>query len=284
MGSPVEIVGRKRRSVRVHAGGGVEGWTHETELISAQTRSQVRSLVRLVADDASQGVMRAFDILNVHLEPNRESPTIYQLEADEEADLLGQKWVRRLGSESAECWRLVRLASGDAGWALASRLYPAIPVEVAQYAEGRRITSYFDLGSVYDESLGENRPTWLWTQIAGGNSRDDFDRFRVFRWSKSRDAYQTIKLERDLRGSLPVRVERSDASDGEGSVFSIHLEKDGRWFLRSYRVEGQRVVSIGETPAGPPRDFSGPPDIAPNRDSAPVGLQQRLLEWWKRPS
>ena len=284
LGAPVEIVGRKRRSVRIQAEDGVAGWTHETELISHPTKLQVRRLAELVGDESSQGVMKAFDILNVHLEPSRESPTIYQLEADEEADLIGQKWVRRSGSQTTECWRLLRLTSGDVGWALGSRLYAALPVEVAQYAEGKRITAYFDLGAVHDDSVGEDRPTWLWTQVESGNSRNDFDRIRVFRWSKAREAYQTIKLERDLRGSLPVQVERSDAPGGEGTVFSIRIEKDGNWIRRSYKLEGQRVMLIGEAPTSPPRDLAGPAERPTNADPSPAGLPRRLLDWWKRPT
>ncbi|MGB7723664.1 MAG: SH3 domain-containing protein, partial [Bryobacteraceae bacterium] len=45
-------------------------------------------------------------------------------------------------------WSLVRTASGQSGWVLTRRLVMAIPDEVAQYAEGHRIVSYFPLGEV----------------------------------------------------------------------------------------------------------------------------------------
>ena len=47
-------------------------------------------------------------------------------------------------------WSLVRTADGQTGWTLTRRLNMAIPDEVAQYAEGRRIVSYFSLGTVRD--------------------------------------------------------------------------------------------------------------------------------------
>ncbi len=40
-------------------------------------------------------------------------------------------------------WTLIRTHDGQSGWVLTGRIYLAIPDEVAQYAEGHRITSYF---------------------------------------------------------------------------------------------------------------------------------------------
>ena len=50
-----------------------------------------------------------------------------------------------------EDWTLIRTRAGDTGWALTRNLLIGIPDEVAQYAEGKRITSYFELGSINDE-------------------------------------------------------------------------------------------------------------------------------------
>lgn len=283
LGTPVEIVGRKRRSVRIRTVGGMTGWTHESELISAETKGSLGRVRKLAADEPSQGGMRAFDVLNVHLEPFRESPTIYQLEQNEEVELLRQTRVARPGS-GVESWSLVRLVSGDAGWALGSRLYPAIPIEVAQYAEGRRITAYFALGELFDQSLSESRTTWLWTQTSKGMEDRDFDRFRVFRWSKARDAYQTIKLERGLKGRLPIVVAPNDDPSGEGWSFAIQVEVDGRWLERTYRLDGQRVVTIGEAPAVDPLDLLNPTQSHPSGGSSSPDLRNRLIEWWKQPS
>lgn len=281
LGTSVVIVGRKRRSVRIRTGAGESGWTHESELISAEMKGLLSRVRKYASEEPSQGGMRAFDILNVHLEPHRNSPTIYQLAENEEVELLRQ--VRQEGPYgSAESWLLVRLVSGDAGWALGSRLYPAIPIEVAQYAEGRRITSYFSLGEVFDQSLGESRTTWLWTQIAKGVEDRDFDRFRVFRWSRSRDAYQTIKLERGVKGRLPIRVH--EPANGEDYSFSLQVEKDGEWVERTYQIDGQRVTTVSEEPAVEPRDLLSPLQQKARPELPQPNLQERLLEWWKKPS
>src|SRR5205823_1503129 len=63
-----------------------------------------------------------------------------------------------------EDWSLIRTAKGESGWVLTGKTYMAIPDEVAQYAEGHRITSYFPLGDVQDD--GKIKHHWLWTTIA----------------------------------------------------------------------------------------------------------------------
>ncbi len=50
-----------------------------------------------------------------------------------------------------EDWTLVRTKDDQCGWVLSRNLAMSIPDEVAQYAEGKRITSYFDLGAVNDD-------------------------------------------------------------------------------------------------------------------------------------
>jgi len=80
-------------------------------------------------------------------------------------------------------WSLVRTAGGQAGWALTRALSMAIPDEVAQYAEGHRIVSYFALGEIADGD--QKKQQWLWTTIGGGTQPYDFDSFRVFVWSNA---------------------------------------------------------------------------------------------------
>src|SRR5262249_46236492 len=61
----------------------------------------------------------------------------------------------------SEDWSLIRNAAGQSGWVLTRRLFMAIPDEVAQYAEGRRITAYRPLSEVRD---GDHvKHNWVWT-------------------------------------------------------------------------------------------------------------------------
>ena len=92
--------------------------------------------------------------------------------------------------------------SGQSGWVLTRRLTMSIPDEVAQYAEGRRITSYLPLGETHDGQTVKK--SWLWTTVDIGRQPHDFDSFRVFVWSLRRHRYETAHIERNLNGFFPV--------------------------------------------------------------------------------
>ena len=128
-------------------------------------------------------------------------------------------------------WSLVRTADGEAGWTLTRWLNMAIPDEVAQYAEGRRIVSYFSLGNLRDGDQTKN--IWLWTTIGGGSHPYDFDNFRVFIWSLRHHRYETSYIERNLIGFEPVTLENvTFAGRAVSRVFSMYPE-EGRHPLPS---------------------------------------------------
>lgn len=289
LGARVLITGRRRRFVRVRTTSGVEGWTQDTKLVTPEVRELMQQLRRQTRSYPSQGTMKALWRLNVHLEPYRWSPTIYQLREDEPVELLDHRLVDRIPEEpepgkappapiGLDDWYLVRLENGQPGWLLTQGVYAAIPEEVAQYAERRRITSYFKLGEVNDG--GEVKLTWLWTQTGRGKHPHDFDRIRVFMWSRRRDRYETIKLERGLTGFLPIEIHgRVESGRKEGPGFSILVEDEGRRVRRTYVHWRNRVYLAEETPAPPPRPpvklVRKPPPEPP-----PPTLLDRLKNWW----
>jgi hypothetical protein len=294
LGERVEIVERRRRFVRVRTSSGAEGWTRDTRLATPELRRMIEQLRQQTVSDPSQGVFRALRPLNVHLEPYRWSPTIYQLREDEAAELLRHRLMDRLPREpeahkpppaptGLDDWYLIRLSNGHAGWVLTSGMYSAIPDEVKQYAERKRITSYFSLGEVEDAGLEEKKTTWLWTQIERSKQPHDFGLIRVFLWSRRRQSYQTIKLERGLTGFLPVRVHESlETPRGTGPGFTITVEKEGRRVDRTYVLVKYRVYRVGEEPAGP----LPPPIRLSKTEPAPEpkpSFVDRLLSWWRRP-
>jgi hypothetical protein len=153
-------------------------------------------------------------------------------------------------------WSLIRLPAGQSGWVLTRRLTMAIPDEVAQYAEGHRIVSYFSLGRVDDD--GVKKDIWLWTTI-GGSQPYDFDSFRVFIWSLRRHRYETAYIERNLKGYAPVLLRdvefstpgrtRGEAATAKYPGFSICLEKaDGQRYRREYALLTNIVRFAGERP------------------------------------
>jgi hypothetical protein len=165
-------------------------------------------------------------------------------------------------------WSLVRTKRGSVGWVLTRALIMAIPDEVAQYAEGHRITSYFSLGSVTDE--GQEKHHWLWTTISKNNVPYQFDSFRVFIYNTRRDRYETSYIQRNVKGYYPVRAFPQGVRGGSVSPeFSLVLEdKDGQLFKQLYAFEGYRVRMISKEPFARPDEEKAPPELV-NVASAP---------------
>ncbi len=130
-------------------------------------------------------------------------------------------------------WTLIRTHDGESGWVLTGRVYMSIPDEVAQYAEGHRITSYFSLGKIQDGD--QKKDIWLWTTAVGLGEDHDFDGYRVFTWSLKRHRYETAFIQRRERGFFPVI-----AKAGE---FSVCLEADdGTSRVRKqFRMDGNAI-------------------------------------------
>ena len=157
-----------------------------------------------------------------------------------------------------DLWSLVRAQGGQTGWVLTARLIMGIPDEVAQYAEGHRIVSYFSLGTVDDGD--KKKHTWLWTTSGSSGQPFDFDSFRVFIWSLRRHRYETAYIERNLRGYSPVLLKdveygtnaRSQAA-GKYPGFSVCVEKnDGKRYRREYALLSNIVRFAGEGPCEVP--------------------------------
>ncbi|HWQ53269.1 MAG TPA: SH3 domain-containing protein [Bryobacteraceae bacterium] len=161
-------------------------------------------------------------------------------------------------------WTLVRVPSGQVGWVLTRRLYMAIPDEVAQYAEGHRITSYFRLGEVDDG--GQKKSHWLWTTTGGGLQDSHFDSFRVFIWNVARHRYETAYIERRLKGYLPVELQNVSLGSATYPGFSVCVQKeDGQRYRRSFAFIVNIVRFAGEGPcAVPPAVPTAPPPVNTN--------------------
>ena len=294
LGTRVEIAGRRRRFVKVRTTSGVEGWTQDSKLITPDIRGLMRQLRDQTATDPAQGEVHALRTLNVHLEPQRWSPTIYQLQEDEGAQLLRHQVNQRLpnqpepGKQSpsptgVDDWYLVRLSNGQPGWVLTTGVYSGVPDEVKQYAERRRIISYVSLGEVEDRS-GNPKKTWLWTQIGRSKQQHDFDLYRVFMWSRRRGVYQTIRIERGLSGYLPVVFHpKLETKRGTGPGFSITVESKGERLSRTYVLIKYRVYRVAEEPALP---AAGAIRFARKvkKIEPPPTMLERVLNWWKRQS
>jgi hypothetical protein len=198
-----------------------------------------------------------------------------------------------------EEWSLIRTPGGQSGWVLTRRLFMAIPDEVAQYAEGKRIVSYFSLGRVFDGD--QRKEIWLWTTMGSGQQPYDFDSFRVFIWSLKRHRYETAYIERNIRGYAPVMLKdvdfaasgrRDDPATTKFPGFSICMDKaDGQRVRREYALLGNIVRFAGERPCQlPPPVFDvasltakpGPPQTADAAATAPEPPKEGFIERLKK--
>jgi hypothetical protein len=183
-------------------------------------------------------------------------------------------------------WTLVRTKGGNVGWVLSRMLMMSIPDEVAQYAEGHRITAYLPLGDVTEKGNSTVKHNWLWTTASNGQIPYEFDSFRVFVWSIRRHHYETAYIERNVKGYYPVETE--DRPGEEWKAFSLVLQdKDGKLYKRTYAFSGYRVRMVSKTPYQAPPAL---PEVRPSRsfDPMPVtpstagGWRQKLRDWRKR--
>ncbi len=200
-------------------------------------------------------------------------------------------------------WSLVRNAAGQTGWVLSRRITMAIPDDVAQYAEGHRIVSYFPLGEVEDGDV--KKKIWLWTTIGSASDEYDFDSFRVFIWSLRRHRYETAFIARKIQGHSPVLLKdvnfadgrTRDSSAGKYPGFSICLDNsDGARVRRDFALLGNVVRYAGERRCEAQVEFSALespetiesapepplPAKAPAAEGMVARIKNKLRSWFKR--
>lgn len=328
-GEHLDILAQRRLWYKVRTDKGVKGWTADSQLLDPAQMKRLRKLAEETSGLPSQGRATAFDMLNVHTEPSRASPSFVQVKEKESFDVIthritvritkapkrtltrpkpkatrspkkaGKKddsgvppppapappsppidWIalsKERGTQAEadtppvaqDDWTLIRTKGGQSGWVLTSRVYMSIPDEVAQYAEGHRITSYFSIGKVQDQ--GEAKDIWLWTTIESLGSDIDFDSYRVFTWSMKRHRYETAYIQRRERGYLPVL-----AKEGE---FSVCVEdKEGARVRREYTLTGNTVRPSGVKPCEVRAETDmGPVQAKPIETHAPVPVAEKSV-------
>jgi len=347
-GDRLEVIETRRRFVKVRTEEGVVGWTDSNLLLTQQQMDDLRRLSESATKLPSQGTATVYEPVNMHAEPNRQSPSFFRIPEGGSVEVIGHRVAPRIqaggsaslpvkptttkqkakgkqtgrsapvlpppsppsppsnwrelsrprasdlpGNASApqtvpvmlDDWNLVRTRDGKTGWVLARLLTMAIPDDVAQYAEGHRITAYVSLGDVRDHEIVKHN--WLWTTSTTGQQPYEFDSFRVFVWSAKHHHYETAFIERNVKGYYPVEAQVLPGQDANN--FSVVLEdKDGKLYRRTYAFSGYHVRMISRTPYQP---LPALPEVRPaqNPDTVPVpapvdprGWRQTLRNWWKR--
>jgi hypothetical protein len=87
-GDRLEIIGRRRRFVKVRTTDGKQGWADSRLLLSSADMKDLRSLAERAAQSPSQGKATAFDLLNAHTAPNRQSPSFFQITPEDRVDVI----------------------------------------------------------------------------------------------------------------------------------------------------------------------------------------------------
>ncbi len=350
-GDRLAIVQQRRRLYKLRTAKGIEGWTDERNLMSVEQMDALANLEKQALSVASQGVATSFETLNVHTEPQRFSPSFFQIREGEKFEVIahqtasraepthrvlvkpqprsasGKKrpdrskrippppapaapkppddWVelseertppppppkpepivpahgKKRHKEAVpevapmDDWTLVRTFKGAAGWVLTNRIYLAIPDEVAQYAEGHRITTYFSLGKIHDGELNVDKDIWLWTTVHAGQHPYDFDSFRVFTWNPKKHRYETAYIQRTVEGYLPVTVKK----DGGQETFSLCLaDEQGARVRKRFVMLDRQVRGAGEEPcANEPLIDLNPKAKPPGQTAEPPHEPQTLTE------
>lgn len=255
-GERVDILETRRKFVRVRAARGAAGWTDAASLLTQAQIDDFKQLTRRAAAMPSQGEAAAYDTLNVHIAPGRSEATILQLQEGDRVDVLAHRVSPRSpASPASDDWFLVRTAGGLAGWVLMRAVSMQAPDEVAQLADRQWITSYHALGEAPDATRGRKRH-WLWTTLTRTSQPYDFDSSRVFVYSR-RGRYETVLIERNLRGHLPVETWQT----ADGTFFTLLVEgKDGQIEKRTYLFRDLRARLISKGPGKLPEPL---PEVRP---------------------
>lgn len=94
-GEKVEIIQIRRRFTRVRSKAGIEGWTDQERLLSAEQVEALGVLQQYAAGVPSQGAATVNEPLNMHTVPNRYSPSFGLIAPGEVVQVLQRKVVER---------------------------------------------------------------------------------------------------------------------------------------------------------------------------------------------
>lgn len=94
-GEKVEILQIRRRFLKVRAGKDVEGWIEGEKLLTADQMKRLDQVSQAATQLPKLGEGLATDLLNVHTEPNRLSPSFYTLQPGETYAIVGHKIAPR---------------------------------------------------------------------------------------------------------------------------------------------------------------------------------------------
>ncbi len=263
----VEVLDRDRRFAKVRTATGAEGWIEQRYLVPQQVFEGFQQLAKQEQNSPVQATGITRNDTNLHLTPGRDTEHLYLLNESSKVAMLRRQAVEKAGqpkiapalgkpepSPIMEDWWLVRTTEGQYGWVLGRMVDVDVPLEIAQYAEGQRIVSFFELNEVQDAEQNKKVGQYL---VVLTESKDgmafDYNQIRVFTWNLRKHRYETAYREHGLDGVLPVTVGQENF-DKEGTLptFTLHVKDDsGNVVERKYKLNTpivRRVYAPGEEP------------------------------------
>jgi SH3-like domain-containing protein len=260
-GDRVEVFDRERRFARVRTPSGIEGWVEQRYLVSQQVYDGFQKLAQEEKDEPVEGTATTRNDTNLHVEPGRDTEHLYQLAQGAKVSVLKRASVEKVllggaakpvaptakeATPPMEDWWLVRDPQAHVGWVLGRMIDLDVPLEVAQYAEGQRITACFVLNQVKDGDKEVSQYLMLLSEPKDGLAFD-YNQARVFTWNVRRHRYETAYRERNLNGVLPVTVSHEDfGKEGDLPTFTLRVkDASGNLVERKYKMNTPIVRRVG---------------------------------------
>lgn len=283
-GERVAVLERNKRFARVKSARGETGWVEQRYLVAEDV---YRGFEKLAAENRNTPVQAhavARATLKVHITPGRDTDSVIQLKEGDKLEILKRATIEKAQTARAqpaakaaaakekrgkrgaseepavpmEDWSLARDEQGHTGWVLARMVDVDVPLDVAQYAEGKRIVAFFILNRVHDEEAPAGND-----EKAGRAPRDvpqylvllteprdgmpwDYNQARVFTWNLKRHRYETAYRERNLAGVFPVTSgTQAFGKEGVLPVFTLRVkDDDGSIREKRYRLNGPIVRRV----------------------------------------
>ena len=248
-GDRVDVLKSQGNWVQVRTGSGNEGWVIAKELVPAKIYEGGQKLLHELAGQQVQAEGHTVLAANVHLEPDRDAPTLGMLTQGQALKVFNRRMVPRkpAGSGStktsstappADAWYLVQ-AGSRAGWILGRLITLDIPQAISQYAANYNTVAWFVLNTVRDGDT--DVPQYL-AADREGSVEFDFTHIRVFTWSVRGHHYVTSFVKSGLRGNFPIRVEHINNIP----YFRLRLEdRKGKKFQSIYGLFNTIVRPVG---------------------------------------
>lgn len=281
-GERVEVISKRNEYAKVRTSGGAVGWVDNHQLMDTALWHRSMKLLEQVRDMPVQARGRTKVSTNLHVEPGRTQPRLYQFARSVPVEIVGRataEWVQ--GNEEKdsanepqetkkEDWFLVRGVAtrppgeissrsavttttepGDqtvpiAGWLVARfvELDLPDPIREAAASANLRPMAWFELNRVPDTS--GDKPQFLLGATRGLEGQVcDFTALRVYTWYRKRSRYETAFIENNLCGQLPIRIEKGPKGEPEFRFRVMNGNKEERVY-RLMQTVVRRVREPGE--------------------------------------